>query len=588
MLSLFPWDERLFTGLVALTLLAPLAVAALVARFPQRAALRALGPLTVLPALALALGPRMEVGFPTLVLGVRFGVDAAASVFLLFSAVVWGVAGWFSLHYLAHDANRVRHSVFFHLAQAGNLGVVLAQDVATFYFCFALMSFASYVLVVHDGLPASRTAGRIYLTMALIGEVIQFIAFSMISLEDPDGRLSAIPAVVAASPYRDLIVVLVLVALGIKFGLVPLHVWLPLAHPAAPAPASAVLSGCMIKAGLLGWIRFLPLGLVDLPGIGQALMALGVVGSLGGALIGVTQRHPKAVLAYSSISQMGLMAVLVGIALARAEAAPLAILAAILYALHHALAKGALFLGVGMATSAAGGRATRALLFAGCALAGLSLAGGPVTSGLLAKTALKKVAAWAPAEVSSALALCLSLGAVGTTLLMARFLVRLHALTQEPVHHEHASKKIWLPWLLLLGVMMALPWWVASSLNPEWAQSAVKTGVWGKLLGPILLGLLLAVGAYWLRRSARPLEIPAGDLLLLYQLFFCGWRVLFGVAVAGLQKTVERVSAWLQAAARLAQDRSRWLARAEAQLSGFTALGLALAALTGLALWAGR
>src|SRR5690606_7309656 len=125
--------------------------------------------------------------------------------------------------------------------------------------------------------------------------------------------LPAVAAGLADAPRRDLIVGLVLAGFGIKAGALPLHVWLPLAHPAAPTPASAVLSGAMIKAGLLGWLRFLPLGLVALPGWAALLMVLGVVAVFFGAAAGAVQQDAKAVLAYSSISQMGLM--IIGLAI---------------------------------------------------------------------------------------------------------------------------------------------------------------------------------------------------------------------------------------------------------------------------------
>jgi hypothetical protein len=103
----------------------------------------------------------------------------------------------------------------------------------------------------------------------------------------------------------------------------------------------------MIKAGLIGWLRVLPIGEVALPGWATLVITLGLLTALGGVAVGLTQRNPKANLAYSSVSQMGLMMVLVGVALAVPDGAELSVAAAGVYALHHGLAKGALFLGVG-------------------------------------------------------------------------------------------------------------------------------------------------------------------------------------------------------------------------------------------------
>jgi formate hydrogenlyase subunit 3/multisubunit Na+/H+ antiporter MnhD subunit len=100
---------------------------------------------------------------------------------------------------------------------------------------------------------------------------------------------------------------LLLVGFGIKAGALSLHFWLPLAHPAAPVPASAVLSGAMLKAGLLGWIRFLPLGEAAMPLSGVTLVSAGLGAAVLGTFVGVVQNDPKTVLAYSSISQMGII-----------------------------------------------------------------------------------------------------------------------------------------------------------------------------------------------------------------------------------------------------------------------------------------
>ena len=112
-----------------------------------------------------------------------------------------------------------------------------------------------------------------------------------------------------------------------------MHVWLPLAYKAAPTPASAVLSGAMINAGLLGWLRFMPLGLEALPQWSVVVLAAGFGAAFYGVLVGLFQEEPKTVLAYSSISQMGLMTVGVGIGLAAPESWPLCSSVVLVFAL---------------------------------------------------------------------------------------------------------------------------------------------------------------------------------------------------------------------------------------------------------------
>jgi hydrogenase-4 component B len=195
-----------------------------------------------------------------LFLGAQFGLDSVRQVFLLFTAILWAVAGLYSGAYLVgHRRDRIFFFLFL-LAFSGNVGLILAEDVATFYTFFALMTFSAYGLVVFDGNPRAFRAGRVYIVMAVIGEAMILGAIFLIVRDAPGLLLADLAAVVSESPLRDVIIALTLAGFGVKAGMIGLHMWLPLAHPVAPTPASAVLSGAMIKAGLLGWIHLLPMG----------------------------------------------------------------------------------------------------------------------------------------------------------------------------------------------------------------------------------------------------------------------------------------------------------------------------------------
>ncbi|MFZ5833404.1 MAG: proton-conducting transporter membrane subunit, partial [Planctomycetota bacterium] len=319
----------------------------------------------------------------------------------------------------------------------------------------------------------------------------------------------------ADSPARELAMLLLFFGLGVKAGVLPLHVWLPLAHPAAPVPASAVLSGAMIKAGLLGWLRLVPdTHGAALPAWGELCLVLGVSAAFFGVVVGLTQRNAKTVLAYSSISQMGLITVAVGLAFLGASAGRDALLPALAYAMHHGLAKGALFLGVGVAAAAHGSTRQRIACGIGLLIPALSLAGMPWTSGALAKALLKADAARAPDHWAVALDWLLPLAAVGTTLLMARFLW----LTWPRTNSASAGQctGMWIGWLLLVaasaGAVFLWPWGSEVSMEklllpPEKLLAA---------LWPILVGAAVALLTVIARtrgyRFAVP-EIPAGDLL---------------------------------------------------------------------------
>ncbi len=457
--------------------------------------------LSALPAFLVALfAPAGTIDLPWLLLGARFGLDDTARMFLIFTASLWlavCIHGWSYLH---GDTRRPTFFVFFNAAMAGNFGVILAQDAASFYVFFALLSFASYGLVVHSRTQDALHAGRVYIVLVIAGELALFAAIVLWvnltgSLYFSDWMASSTTAAT-----RNWAIALTLIAFGIKIGAVPLHVWLPLAHPAAPTPASAILSGALIKAGLLGWLRFLPLGSAA-PGWDHMMITLGLVATFGGALVGALQRNPKAALAYSSISQMGFITVLLGVALAVPDAAPAATLAAVLYAFHHAFAKALMFLGVSMVGVMS--RAGRAAVAVGMILPALALAGAPLTSGAFAKGELKAVvvaAGW------NGLAFPLSLAAVGTTLVMLRTLY----LARHAPHAHAPNAGMWTGWGLLLGGCAAAIWFLPQARG----NFVISLDEWASDLWPILLGVgLAAVGwrAHW---NTERISIPPGDVLV--------------------------------------------------------------------------
>ena len=311
-----------------------------------RPAIIRLAPWSAVPSLvAVAMIPSdASVSIQWLLLDANFGLDPTGHLFLFFTAVLWFLAGIYAQAYLVNDPRQTRFFGFFLLSMSGNFGLIISQDVVSFYVFFALMSFASYGLVIHNGNAEALRAGRIYMILVVVGELVLFTAFIW--------QTSAVNSLLTENfsdvrPNR-MIVGLILVGFGIKAGALPVHVWLPLAHPAAPTPASAVLSGAMIKAGLLGWLRFLPIGHFAMPEWGTICIAAGLLAAYYAVAVGLTQRNPKAVLAYSSISQMGLMTAGVGLAVGWPSTVATVIPAIGIYAIHHALAKGALFLGVGV------------------------------------------------------------------------------------------------------------------------------------------------------------------------------------------------------------------------------------------------
>jgi formate hydrogenlyase subunit 3/multisubunit Na+/H+ antiporter MnhD subunit len=476
-------------ALLTLALLAPLILA--VPSISAKA--RFLPALAALPALLAALLVPLEtvLDLPWLLFGTRFGLDQTGQVFLLGSALIWLSASLYGSETLA-GAGRFR--VFFMLAMAGNFGLVLAQDAIAFYLGFALMGLAAAGLVAERHAAGTRQAARSYLAWTIIGEVALFAALVMLVSGASGYGFEALRAAGASQTALFLL----LVGFGIKVALPGLHPWMPQAYQAAPAAGSAVLGGAMVNAGVLGWLRLLPTGEPGYADWGYVLFALGLAGAFYGVLFGLVQRRPKVVLAYSSMSQMGLVGAAIGLALAEPQQAPFLLGAVTLYALHHGLAKGALFL----ATDAFGRRGAPVSLFVLLVILALTLAGAPLTSGALAKGAYK---AALPGDMDW-LGIVLAVSTLATTLLMSRFLLLVWRQAPGTTKTRRAPVA---PVLLPVAAGLMLPWLPAG-------VSGAATGsvpVW-----PVLAGIALAAVVMWrpvsmLRRLVG--VVPPGDLPVL-------------------------------------------------------------------------
>ncbi|MDQ3509756.1 MAG: NADH-ubiquinone oxidoreductase [Actinomycetota bacterium] len=507
-------------------LLFPLLLAAAMAPKASRPAALALAPLAPLPALMLAIFDPARVELSGILLGMEFGLTGTTRVFLIFTAVVWLVSAVYGRSYMGGDEKKHRFFAFFLVTMAGNLGLIMVRDLASFYLFFTLMSFAAYGLITHDDTGRARRAARVYLIMVVLGEA--FLLPAVILSASVATSLDDLAPALAESPLRDAVVILALVGFGVKAGALPVHLWLPLAHPAAPTPASAVLSGTMIKAGLLGWVLFIPAGEAEMPTFGTVCLALGIVAAFYGVFVGVSQREPKSILAYSSISQMGLMTLALGVGMVAPSAWPAALLAITVYATHHALAKGALFLGVGVADHVNGADSrTRYITIGGLILAALVLAGVPLTSGALAKEFLKEAGYESAAPWDALLTPIIEVGAIGTTLLMLRFLQKAWPGTGGEARRMPG---LFIPWTILIVGMFAV---ILAFPEPPGGMLAAILSF--SALWPALFGIVIFFAAMWAsRKTDRTLypRIPEGDLLVPLTAFLNRSRDSIGAAFA--------------------------------------------------------
>ncbi|MGO4721860.1 MULTISPECIES: hydrogenase 4 subunit B [unclassified Inquilinus] len=327
----------------------------------------------------------LPLGLPWI--GARFRVDALSALFLVIVNLGGAAASLYGLGYGRHEEAPHRVLPFFPAFLAGMTLVVLADDAFTFLLSWESMSLASWALVMaHHRDAENARAGYVYLLMASFGTLALLLAFGL--LAGPDGGY-AFASIRAGSPspwLAGLVLILVLLGAGSKAGLVPLHVWLPLAHPAAPSHVSALMSGVMTKVAVYGFIRIV----FDLLGPpswwwGLAVLGIGGVTAVLGVLQALMQTDLKRILAYSTIENIGFVFVGLGLALAfrangMSAAAALALTAALFHALNHTLFKSLLFFGAGAVLTATGTRdlerlgglihrmpATAAAVLAGCA-----------------------------------------------------------------------------------------------------------------------------------------------------------------------------------------------------------------------------
>jgi multicomponent Na+:H+ antiporter subunit D len=303
--------------------------------------------------LILAMYPRVARGevlgitFPRLLppLGISFRVDPLSFLLAAIIALIWLLVTVYSLSYMAREHHKKRYYPFLVLTLSGSLGVVLTGDMFSLFLFFELMSLAAYVLIIHEQTEEAMKAGYKYLIMTILGSLALF--FAIISTYELAGTLTVAASGIIGRPSNLALAGFLgyLIGFGIKAGMFPLHVWLPDAHPVAPSPASALLSGLMLKTGAYGMIRVIyntyGIDLLERTGWLNILTWLAVITILLGSAVAILQDDIKRRLAYSSIGQMGY--ILLGMALLSERA----LSGAVFHIFSHAFMKSALFLAAG-------------------------------------------------------------------------------------------------------------------------------------------------------------------------------------------------------------------------------------------------
>ncbi len=286
-------------------------------------------------------------------MGLYLKLDGFRVLYGCIAAFMWMMTGIFSREYFGHYRNRNRYYFFYFLTLGATLGVFLSGDFYTTFLFFEIMSLTSYVWVVHDEKPAAMKAGEIYLAIAIIGGLVMLMGLFL--LYDAAGtlRMSELHEAVTQvwQEKKGRIYAAggcMLFGFGAKAGMFPLHVWLPKAHPVAPAPASALLSGILTKTGIFGVLAVCAEVFRYDPLWGRLVLLLGVITMFGGAFLAVFSIDLKRTLACSSMSQIGFILVGAGmLELLGAEGA-LAVRGTILHMVNHSMIKLILFMAAGV------------------------------------------------------------------------------------------------------------------------------------------------------------------------------------------------------------------------------------------------
>lgn len=300
----------------------------------------------------------LPIGLPWL--GAHFRLDALAAFFLLVIGIGGAASGVYAIGYGRHAHEPHRVLPFYPAFLGAMAAVTLADDAFTFLMSWEIMSLLSWALVLaHHREMDTRKAAYVYLTMAGFGTFTLLLAFGLLAGSEGGYAFDAMRAS-GHAPVAMAVLALVLIGAGSKAGLVPLHVWLPLAHPAAPSHVSALMSGVMTKVAIYGFVRIV----FDLLGpldwwASPAVILVGALTAAFGILSAMMERDIKRALAYSTIENIGVIFAALGLALAfRANAmetaAALAFTAALFHVFNHMAFKSLLFMGAGAVLNATG------------------------------------------------------------------------------------------------------------------------------------------------------------------------------------------------------------------------------------------
>ena len=333
-------------------------------------------------------------------IGFSLSFEGFHALYAVISLVMALMTTLFSFEYLRHEPHRLRYGTFVALTMAATLGVFLSGDLMTAYVCFEIVSLASYPMVAQEETGGAMRAGKTYITISVIGGMVALMGMFLLYSAVGTFSFTELRSACTACPDKARLAWAsgcLLFGFGAKAGMFPLHVWLPEAHPVAPAPASALLSGLLTKVGVYGILAVSVFIMTGNAAWGYTLLWLGVATMLTGAILGILAVDLKRIIACSSVSQIGFILIGVSMTVLLGEEGTLAARGTVLHMVNHSLFKLTLFLAAGVAAMnthtldlnrlRGWGRGKPMLAF--CFASGAAgLAGVPLFSGFVSKSLL--------------------------------------------------------------------------------------------------------------------------------------------------------------------------------------------------------
>lgn len=284
-------------------------------------------------------------------LGLSFAADGFGIILAVLTSSIWLITTLFSKEYMQAERNRNRYYFFVFLTLGATMGIFLSADLFTTFIFFEIMSFTSFVLVMHDEEEFTMRAAKTYLAVAVIGGLVTLMGLFMLYQKAGTLNMNELTAFMQAQEDPSqlyAIGVLVLFGFAAKAGLFPLHIWLPNAYTVAPAPSSALLSCLLTKTGVFGTIIVSCKLFLHDAAWGQFILILGIITMVMGAVLAVFSVNLKRTLACSSMSQIGFIVIAIGMQGLLGEHNALAASGTILHFLNHSLFKLLLFIGAGV------------------------------------------------------------------------------------------------------------------------------------------------------------------------------------------------------------------------------------------------